>query len=205
MCRRKKTMANNIRGVFNQNKKIILVVSGIAAALLIAIVVLVVLLVHNNSNKVSDTVSTPPGNIILGDINADGTSRPSNADVLASLKTNPDYLNPRTDIPFAELFRNSEQYKGDFVHYTGKVVQVLGDSGNWNLRVNITKTGTDAYPYWNDTVFIFSYSSERVIEKDIIEFTAQMNGTITYQSALGSDITIPSLTIYEHKLVGRNE
>jgi hypothetical protein len=133
----------------------------------------------------------------------DTTNPPSNT--LAKLKTDPQYQNPKTDIPYDELFRNSDKYKGTYVHYTGKVIQVLGDSGNWNLRVNITKKGADPYAYWEDTVFIYSYTPERVIEKDLIEFTAYVDGTTTYKSTLGADITIPALTIYEENRVGRVE
>lgn len=124
-------------------------------------------------------------------------------DTLAQWKADPQYQNPLTGISYDELFRNSDKYKGQFVHFTGEVIQVLGDTGKWNLRVNITQTGTAPYTYWQDTVFVYSYSPDRVIEKDIIDFTAQVNGVITYKSVLGGDITIPSLTIYEQNVIGR--
>ena len=127
----------------------------------------------------------------------------SNTDMLTSLKNNPQYQNPLTGIAYDELFRNSDKYKGQFVHYTGKVIQVLGDPGNWNLRVEITQKGSSSYTYWEDPVLIFSYSPDRVIEKDLIDFTARANGVTTYKSVLGGEITIPSLTIYEQKVVGR--
>jgi len=75
---------------------------------------------------------------------------------LTGWKQDPQYQNPRTDISYTDLFHNVDQYKGTFVHYTGEVVQVLGESGDWNLRVNVTKTGTAPYTYWQDTIFVFS-------------------------------------------------
>lgn len=114
-------------------------------------------------------------------------------------------VNPRTDIPYDELFRHSDNYKGQFVRYKGKVIQVLGEPGSWNLRINITAEAIGSHTYWDDTVFVYSYSQERVLDDDIIEFTAKVNGTITYKSVLGGDITIPSLTMYEQGVVGRAE
>jgi hypothetical protein len=179
------------------------------------------LLINKPKNQVNaaaasvDTTSSLSvgGSVPISDLgNVSGSATPLNdttnnstADTLAKLKTDPQYQNPRTDIPFDELFRNSDKYKGIYVHYTGEVIQVLGESGNWNLRVNITKKGTEPYSYWQDTVFIYSFTPERVIENDLIEFTAYVNGTTTYKSTQGADVTIPALTIYEENRVGRVE
>lgn len=122
-----------------------------------------------------------------------------------AIKADPNYQNPKPGVSYDELFRNIDSYKGQYLHYTGEVVQVLGSAGNWNLRVNITEKGEAPYTYWDDPVYVFSYSPDRVIEKDVIDFTAYVNGTITYKSVLGGDITIPSLNIYEQKVIGRAE
>lgn len=124
---------------------------------------------------------------------------------LSQWKADPNYQNPITGLSYDQLFRNIDNYTGKFVNYEGQVIQVLGDSGNWNLRVNITQQGDPPYTYWQDPVFIYSYSPDRVIENDLIEFTGQVNGVITYKSVLGGDITIPSLTIYEQQVVGRTQ
>jgi hypothetical protein len=120
-----------------------------------------------------------------------------------AIKADPNYQKPKPGVSYDELFRNIDSYKGQYLHYTGEVVQVLGSSGNWNLRVNITEKGEAPYTYWDDPVYVFSYSPDRVIEKDVIDFTAYVNGTITYKSVLGGDITVPSLNIYEQKVIGR--
>lgn len=126
-------------------------------------------------------------------------------DTFTQWKSDIRYQNPKTNIPYDDLFRNIEFYKSEFVRYTGEVVQVLGDAGNWTLRVNITKKGTPSFFYWQDTVLVTSHAQDRVIEKDLIELTGQVNGATTYQAVFGQDITVPWITIYENKVVGRAE
>lgn len=162
--------------------------------------------IGNSSNEASSSnepkTTNSGGNNSLSVTNTPLQKQETYQDKLDAFKADKGYGNARSDLTYAELFRNSDKYIGTYVHYTGKVIQVLGDLGDWNLRVNITR---DQYGYYDDTVYIFSYSPDRVIEDDIIEFTARVNGTMTYKSALGADITLPSLTIYEQTVVGRDD
>jgi len=191
------------------NRKQTVLIGGISAVLVAALTI--TLLVTKTSEPEASTQVT--GNTDgSNEIKLDGSlqtptgialQEPQQQLTPAQIKASDAYKNAKTNIPYDELFRNSEDYKGQYVRYTGKVIQVLGEPGEWNLRVNITKEASGSYDFWDDTVFVYSYSQERVIDDDIIEFTALVNGTITYKSVMGGDITVPSLTIYEHKLVGR--
>lgn len=155
-----------------------------------------------NTNKYSKRVPNTPTATDSGS-QISINNQTSQEETFSKLKNDPKYQNPQPGVAYDELFRNIDKYKGQYFHYKGEVIQVLGDPGNWNLRVNITGKGEAPYTYWEDSVYVFSYSPDRVIEKDIIEFTALVNGTITYKSVLGGDITIPSLSIWEQKVVGR--
>lgn len=189
---------------------------GLAIAVILLIVITAAFFLRQGPPDTENSDSSAPASSSSGSISLendlssssiplDNSSAYTPQNTLATLKASPAYQNARTDLPYAELFRNSDSHKGQYVRYSGKVVQVLGEPGDWNLRVNITKEVIGTYESWDDTVYVFSYSPERVIEKDIIEFTAMVNGTITYESALGGPITIPSLSIYEHALVGRSD
>lgn len=179
------------------------------AMLLVIIGVIPAIILLGHHHKATPTTENQDNNsdssLAVNNSSSASTISITPQDTLAQWKSDPSYQKPLTNLSYSELFRNSDKYKGQFVHYTGEVIQVLGDPGDWNLRANITKEGTDPYAYWQDTVFIFSYSPDRVIENDIIDFTAQVNGVLTYKSTLGGDITIPSLTIYEQKVIGRTE
>jgi len=178
----------------------------ISLFVLIAVPITAYLLIHDSKpNMAVNSPNDSSSDIAIDSSSPNGGISLAPQDTLSQWKSDPNYQNPLTGISYSELFHNSDRYEGKFIHYKGEVIQVLGDSGNWNLRVNITQKGNQSYSYWDDTALIYSYSPDRVIEKDIIEFTAQANGLVTYKSVLGADITIPALTIYEQQVVGRQE
>ena len=93
-------------------------------------------------------------------------------------------------ISYDDLFRNNEDHIGKTVWFVGQVLQVLeGDADEFQLRVNVTKEEF----FWDDTIFL-RYSGNRLLEDDIVEFVAMVNGLITYEALMGNDITIPDLT-----------
>ena len=98
-------------------------------------------------------------------------------------------------VGFEELARDTEAWVGKLVHLRGKVVQVseAGSSGAV-LRVNMTE---DSNGYWADTVWV-EYPGygpgQRVLEDDLIEFVAQIDGREKYQAILGQEITLPGMT-----------
>lgn len=94
-------------------------------------------------------------------------------------------------IPYKDLARNPDNFNGNHVLYTGKVIQVMEDGNDIQLRVNITK---DDYGYYDDTIFV-TYTKKstegRILEDDIITIWGTANGNITYTTVLGSEMTIP--------------
>ena len=104
-------------------------------------------------------------------------------------------------IPYKELFRNIDKYKGEKIHYTGEVVQVIGDGNALSsMRVNITR---GSYGYWDDTVLVTSIdlNAEKTLEKDIIEFWGTVIGEESYQTVLGATVSLPSLSASVIELV----
>lgn len=97
------------------------------------------------------------------------------------------------EIPYDDLFRYSEDHEGKRVYYQGSVIQVMERQGHARLRVNVTPAGFGLY---SDTVYLrYADPPVRVLEGDLIEFVGRMNGTYTYESVMGADITIPDLTV----------
>jgi hypothetical protein len=93
-------------------------------------------------------------------------------------------------ITYDELARNTESWVGRNVRLQGKVVQVMESGGSMDLRVNVTK---GSYGLWSDTVYL-RFTGPRLLEGDLIEFTARVNGRVTYKTVLGASVTIPDLT-----------
>ena len=98
---------------------------------------------------------------------------------------------------FDEIARNPSEYNGKYAVFTGEVIQVMEGYGYDTLRVNITKQGTYS-TYWTDTIYVKNYakSSTRVLEDDVITMYGQLKGETSYQSVLGSTVTLPQFDAY---------
>ena len=105
-----------------------------------------------------------------------------------------DRLAAAENVPYDELFRNSDSYLFEDVYYRGEVIQVLGEPGGWNLRVNVTPGD---YGFWDDTVLIEFYGDQRYLEDDIIDFVGTFTGPYTYESVMGGEITVPGILIMD--------
>ena len=97
------------------------------------------------------------------------------------------------EMPYKTLFRYAEDNTGKLVYYEAKVAQVIEGRGGFQMRVNVTPVGLGL---WDDTVFLhYADPPVRVLEGDLIEFVGRMRGTITYESFMGANITVPELTV----------
>ena len=113
-----------------------------------------------------------------------------------------DYKNSCKTYDYKTIFRYAEEYKGKDVKYTGKVVQVIEGSSYTSYRVNITK---DRWGYYDDTVYVIfmdlDKKTPRILEDDIITFYGTLGDLYTYETVMGSSVTIPSVTAYYITLI----
>ena len=103
-------------------------------------------------------------------------------------------------IPYDDLARYPDEYKGKPVIYTGKVVQVVSKTA---LRVSISQ---DQFGFWDDTVYVDLKEGARevsLLEEDIIQLVGVANGDYTYTAVLGNRITVPRITAYEISLLAK--
>lgn len=95
---------------------------------------------------------------------------------------------------YEQVARDPDSYFLQHCVFTGKVVQVMEDDGDFALRVNVTKT---SYSY-TDTIYVYYMKSAnegktRILEDDIITIYGYNFGLMSYESVLGAEITIPSV------------
>lgn len=93
-------------------------------------------------------------------------------------------------IGYEKLARNPDDHIGKMIKVSGRVVQVMEGDDEYNqLRVAVN----DNY----DTVIYVEYDhrilESRVLEDDYLTIYGMSMGTITYESTLGGNITIPSM------------
>lgn len=96
-----------------------------------------------------------------------------------------------TGITYDQLARTPDDFLGKKVKFYGKVLQVIEDGSTVQIRLAVN----DDY----DTVLLGEYDSSivssRILEDDEITIYGTSIGTITYQSTMGGNITIPGITI----------
>lgn len=96
------------------------------------------------------------------------------------------------NISYEELFRNSASHVGKSVAFRGQVIQVLGEPGGFEFRIAVTDGG---YGFWDDPIYVFYTGTDRYLVDDIVDFVGTSTDVITYESTMGGEITIPSMTV----------
>ncbi|MFD1399590.1 hypothetical protein ACFQ41_09760 [Lacticaseibacillus suilingensis] len=96
-----------------------------------------------------------------------------------------------TGITYSQLARTPDSYVGKKVKFSGEVAQVMedGDTVQARLAVNGDYDNMLLCEWSTSTV------SSRVLEDDQITIYGLSEGLITYESTLGGDITIPSVSV----------
>lgn len=96
-----------------------------------------------------------------------------------------------TGISYEQLARTPDDFVGQKVKFSGKVVQVMEGDGTVEIRLSVNSD--------YNTVLYGSYSSSivssRVLEDDIITIYGTSKGLLSYQSTMGGTITIPHISI----------
>jgi len=105
------------------------------------------------------------------------------------------YKDSCQSISYDSLARTPDEYEGERVKFTGKVVQVCSEATSL-LYYSTYRVATSSG--WDDVVYIFvdNYGSgSRILEDDWITFYGEFDGLYTYETVLGSSITIPSVEV----------
>ncbi len=96
-----------------------------------------------------------------------------------------------TGITYDQLARTPDDYIGEKVKFSGKVVQVMEGDITTQIRFAVN----DDF----DTILYGEYDSSivesRILEDDYITIMGLSTGLLTYQSTMGGNITIPSIYI----------
>jgi hypothetical protein len=96
---------------------------------------------------------------------------------------------------YDDLARNPNTYKGQYVFFTGKVVQVCSEASS-NLYYSTYRVATKGR--YDNVVYVYidNYGSgSRILEGDTISFYGKFDGLYTYTTVMGASITIPSVKV----------
>ncbi len=97
-----------------------------------------------------------------------------------------------TGITYSQLARTPDDYKGKKVKFYGRVVQVVEGDNEIRIRLSTAKNGYEdvIYGYYNKNLV-----SSRILDDDKITIYGTSQGLYTYETTMGSQITIPLISI----------
>lgn len=96
-----------------------------------------------------------------------------------------------TGITYDQLARTPDDYIGDKIKFSGKVVQVIEGDGETQLRFAVN----DDYDQMVYLAYYPEIVDQRVLEDDYLTIYGSSLGTMSYESTLGASITIPAAFI----------
>ncbi|MDO4045306.1 hypothetical protein [Clavibacter michiganensis] len=93
-------------------------------------------------------------------------------------------------VGFEDLFRSGNNVIGTYYRFEGRIIQ---DAGSGSYRVNMTKDPGYSRVFWKDTILVSVAGTPgtRLLEDDIISFTAASGGVQSYTTVLGATVTLP--------------
>ena len=105
------------------------------------------------------------------------------------------YKSKCKSISYDNLSRKPGQYEGEYVKFSGKVVQVCYEATSFLYYSSYRVATSGSY---NNVVYILvdNYGSdERILEDDWITFYGKFDGLYTYETVMGSTLTIPKIMV----------
>lgn len=97
-----------------------------------------------------------------------------------------------TGITYNQLARTPDEYEGKKVKFKGKVIQVIEGTLETQIRLAVNSD-------YDDILFCSIpknlTASTRILEDDYITIMGISEGLISYESTMGGQITIPSVSV----------
>jgi hypothetical protein len=110
--------------------------------------------------------------------------------IIAAAKVQ-DFKASAITIPYNQLNKNADRYKGDKVVYRGQILQIQedGDSGGVIL-LSVTDEG---YDIWDDNVWVDYEHSINSADEDIITVYGTVKGSKSYETQIGGETYVPQI------------
>lgn len=100
-----------------------------------------------------------------------------------------------TNITYEDLERNPIEYMDEKVSFSGEVLQVIENSDDYTTQIRFAVNGDIDSVLWGEYDPAIVDLDSRIIEGDYITIYGTSGGIITYESAIGSEISIPGVWI----------
>ncbi len=98
-----------------------------------------------------------------------------------------------TGITYDQLARNPEYYKGAYVKFSGRVLQVVSEDEFTGYRINVS-----GYRYSDNVIMAIQQGTNtvnRILEDDYVTVRGKAGGLYTYQTVMGNTLSIPCMAV----------
>jgi hypothetical protein len=103
-------------------------------------------------------------------------------------------------IPYDELARDIEEYRGTSIYQTGEIIQHQENDELHGFNISIGKVeNTDTWDPSKNVVVL--WDGERFIEGDVVEFWGVVEGYEQYETVFGSQTNVPQITAVDVNLL----
>ena len=176
----------------NKNLRIVIIVVLVASIGCI----LIGLLSQGGNKKEETQTTTTTINTNNDNTTTTTTTVPTTTKSAADIKK--EYISKCKTYKYKDIARNPDNYINKDAKFTGEVVQALYDDGLAAFRINVT---CKKYKYisgysCDDTMWVLYYPEKgesKILEDDMVTVYGYLTGEYSYESVLGSTITIPSM------------
>jgi len=100
------------------------------------------------------------------------------------------FANAATTIPYNQLEKNPNRYKGKKVVYRGQIFQIQEDGGSTWMLLSVTDEG---YGFWSDNIWVNYDGTIRGAEDDVITVYGTITGEESYETQIGGETYVPKM------------
>lgn len=97
----------------------------------------------------------------------------------------------KTGVTFDQIARTPDDYEGKKIEFTGKVLQVTEDDDYTEIRLAVDGDYDNVILVDVDPDIM---NGSRILEDDLVTVSGVSDGTTTYESTSGANITVPAMT-----------
>ncbi|KDA48705.1 hypothetical protein L964_1926 [Leuconostoc pseudomesenteroides 1159] len=97
----------------------------------------------------------------------------------------------KTGITYDQVARTPDDYEGKKMQFTGRVIQVMEDKSETQIRLAVDGN--------SDNIILVGFDPDilngsRILEDDLVTVSGTSVGTVSYKSTMSGKITIPAMT-----------
>lgn len=99
------------------------------------------------------------------------------------------YKNQAVSIPYKQLHKDAEAFKGKVVTYTGKIFQIQENPEGGVMLVSVD----DEEGFWTDHIYVTYTGHVKGAEGDMVTFYGTVEGSKTYETQAGGETYVPEV------------